>query len=162
MQAFLQAFHKAVQSSYSADSANVYFCKKGTPQPTLYQEFSCTSKMRTAGSCSFQVCNLLKKNYITKFTLDISQNFQNKFKTFAQGFAFGNLANCSFLETSRRISSRNTQKQVIEFQTELQNVEISPMTLLKRDSSTDALLEILKNRKTHRKLLQWSQFSVKL
>ena len=141
MQAFFQAFHKAVQSSYSAKySANVYFCKKGTPQPTLYREFSCISKMRIAGSCSFQACNSLKKNYITKFTLDIFQNFQNKFKKLTQGFAFGNLANCRFLEISRRMSSRNTKKQVLEYQIELQNVEISPMTLLKRNSSTNTLL----------------------
>ena len=49
--------------------------------------------------------------------------------------------------------------QVIEFSRELQNIEISPITSLKSDSSTDALLVVLQNRKTHKKRFRWSQFS---
>ena len=40
---------------------------------------------------------------------------------------------------------------VMGFLTELYNLKISSITLLKRDSSREALLAILKNRKTHRK-----------
>ena len=47
-----------------------------------------------------------------------------------------------------------------EFLTELYNVEISPMTLLKSDSAGEALLAILQNRKTHRKYFRWGRFSV--
>ena len=54
----------------------------------------------------------------------------------------------------------NTPAQVIGFLTELYYVEISPITLQKSDSSREALLAIFKNRKTHRKYFQWSQFSV--
>ena len=62
-----------------------------------------------------------------------------------------NIANCRFLEISRRTTLWNTPVQVIRFLTELYNVEISPITLLKNDSSREALLAILRNRKTHRK-----------
>ena len=48
---------------------------------------------------------------------------------------------------------------VMEFRTDLYSVEISPITLLKSDSSREALPAILKNRRTHRKYLWWSQFS---
>ena len=61
------------------------------------------------------------------------------------------MANCRFLEISRKTTFLNTQVQVIRFLKELHNVEISPITLLKSDSSSEALLAILKNRKTHRK-----------
>ena len=44
-----------------------------------------------------------------------------------------------------------TPVQVIGFLTELYNEEISPFTLLKSDSSREALLAILENRKTNRK-----------
>ena len=71
-----------------------------------------------------------------------------------------NVANCRFLEISRRTTFSNTPVQVKGFSTELYNVEISPITLLKSDSSREALLAILKNRKSHRKYFQWSQFSV--
>ena len=40
----------------------------------------------------------------------------------------------------------------MEFRTDLYNVEISPINLLKSDSSREALLAILKNRKTHRNI----------
>ena len=71
-----------------------------------------------------------------------------------------NIANCRYLEISRRTFFWNTPVQVIGFLTELYNVDISPMTLQKSDSSRKALLAIFKNRKTHRKYFQWSQFSV--
>ena len=48
----------------------------------------------------------------------------------------------------------------IEFLTELHNVEISPITLLKSNSAREALLAILQNQKTHKKYFRWSQFSV--
>ena len=67
-----------------------------------------------------------------------------------------NVANCRFLEISRRTTFWNTLVQVIKFLTELYNVEISPITLLKSDSSREALLAILKNRKTHRKYFRGS------
>ena len=70
-----------------------------------------------------------------------------------------NIANCRFLEISRRTTFWNTPVQVIGFLTELYNVEFSPITLLKSDSSREALPAILKNRRTHRKYLWWSQFS---
>ena len=54
----------------------------------------------------------------------------------------------------------NTTVQVIEFLTELHNVEISPVTLLKSNSTKEALLAILQNQKTHKKYFRWSQFSV--
>ena len=73
-----------------------------------------------------------------------------------------NVANCRFLEISRRTTFWNTPGQVKGFLTELYNVEISPITLLKSDSSREALLAILKNGKTHRKYFRWSQFSVYL
>ena len=73
-----------------------------------------------------------------------------------------NVANCRFLEISRRTTFWNTPVQVKGFLTELYNVEISPITLLISDSSRDALLAILENRKTHRKYFRWSQFSVYL
>ena len=66
-----------------------------------------------------------------------------------------NVANCRFLDISRRTTFWNTPLQVIGFLTELHNVEISPVTLLK-----SALLAILKNQKSHRKYFRWSQFSV--
>ena len=71
-----------------------------------------------------------------------------------------NVANCRFLEISRRTTFWNTPVQVIGFLTELYNVEISPITLLKSDYSREALLDILKNPKTQRKYFQSSQFSV--
>ena len=40
----------------------------------------------------------------------------------------------------------------MEFRTDLYTVEISPINLLKSDSSREALLAILKNRKTHRNI----------
>ena len=64
-----------------------------------------------------------------------------------------NVANCRFLEISRRTTFSNTPVQVKGFSTELYNVEISPITLLKSDSSREALL-------AHRKYFRWSQFSV--
>ena len=64
-----------------------------------------------------------------------------------------NVANCRFLEISRRTTFWNTPGQVKGFLTELYNVEISPITLLKSDSSREALL-------AHRKYFRWSQFSV--
>ena len=73
-----------------------------------------------------------------------------------------NVANGRFLEISRRTTFWNTPVQVKGFLTELYNVEISPITLLKSDSSREALLAILKNRKTHRKYFRWSQFWVYL
>ena len=48
--------------------------------------------------------------------------------------------------------------QVVEFPTELNIVKSSPITLLKSDSSKEALLAILKNRKTRMKYLRWSPF----
>ena len=44
--------------------------------------------------------------------------------------------------------------------TELYNVKISLITLLKNDSAREALLAILQNQKTHKKYFRWSQFSV--
>ena len=41
---------------------------------------------------------------------------------------------------------------VMEFRTDLYSVEISPITLLKSDSSREALPAILKNLKTHRNI----------
>ena len=46
----------------------------------------------------------------------------------------------------------------MEFPTELYTVEISPITLVKSDSSKAALLAVLKNRKTHMKYFQWICF----
>ena len=54
-----------------------------------------------------------------------------------------NVANCRFLEISRRTTFWNTPVQVIEFLIDLYNVEISPITLLKSDSAREALLAIL-------------------
>ena len=71
-----------------------------------------------------------------------------------------NVANCRFLKISRRTTFSNTPGQVKGFLTELHNVEISPITLLKSDSSREAVLAILKNRKTHRKYFWRSQLSV--
>ena len=71
-----------------------------------------------------------------------------------------NIANSRFFEISRRTTFWNIPVQVIEFLTELYKVEISPITLLKSDSAREALLTILKNRKTHRKYFHCSQFSV--
>ena len=71
-----------------------------------------------------------------------------------------NVANCRFLEISRRTTFWNTPVQVIEFLIDLYNVEISPITLLKSDSAREALLVIFQNRKTQKKYFQWSQFSV--
>ena len=71
-----------------------------------------------------------------------------------------NIANCRFLEISRRTTFWNTPGQVKGFLTELYNVEISPITLLRSDSSREAILAILKNRKIHRKYFPGSQFSV--
>ena len=42
--------------------------------------------------------------------------------------------------------------QVIEFLTELQDVEISPVTLLRSNSAREALLAILQHRKTHKNI----------
>ena len=67
--------------------------------------------------------------------------------------------NCRFFGIFRRTTFRNTPVQVKGFLTELYNVEISPITLLKSDSSREALPAILKNWKTHRKYFQCSQFS---
>ena len=58
---------------------------------------------------------------------------------------------CSFwhaihLEITRGTTFRNIAMQVIDFSTEHYNVEISPITLLKNDSSREALLAILKNQ----------------
>ena len=66
------------------------------------------------------------------------------------------VTNCRFLEISRRTTFWNTPGQVKVFLTELNNVEISPITLLKSDSSRESLLAILKNRKTHRKYFRYS------
>ena len=71
-----------------------------------------------------------------------------------------NVANRRFLQISRRTTFSNTPVQVIQFLTELRNVEISPTILLKSDSTREALLEILQNWKTHKKYFRWSQFSV--
>ena len=61
-----------------------------------------------------------------------------------------NVANCRFLEISEELLF---ETQVIAFFKELYNLEISPITLLKSDSSREALL-------AHRKYFRWSQFSV--
>ena len=58
---------------------------------------------------------------------------------------------CSFwhaihLEITRGTTFRNIAMQVIDFSTEHYNAEISPITLLKSDSSREALLAILKNQ----------------
>ena len=58
---------------------------------------------------------------------------------------------CSFwhaihLEITRGTTFRNIAMQVIDFSTEHYNAEISPITLLKNDSSREALLAILKNQ----------------
>ena len=71
-----------------------------------------------------------------------------------------NVGNCRLLEISRRTSFWHTPVQVKGFLTELYNVEVSPITLLKIDSSREVLLAILKNCKTHRKYFWWSHFSV--
>ena len=71
-----------------------------------------------------------------------------------------NVANCRFLEISRRTTFWHTPAQVKGFLTELYNVEVSPITLIKSYSSREALLAILKNCKTHRKYFRWSHFSV--
>ena len=68
--------------------------------------------------------------------------------------------NCRFFGIFRRTTFRNTPVQVKGFLTELYNVEISPITLLKCDSPRVALLAILKYQKAHRKYFRWSQFSV--
>ena len=52
-----------------------------------------------------------------------------------------NVANCRLFEISRRTIFETTV-QVIEFLTELHNVEISPVTLLKSNSTKEALLAI--------------------
>ena len=71
-----------------------------------------------------------------------------------------NVANCRFLQISRRTTFSNTPVQVIEFLTELRNVEISPIILLKSDSAREVPLAILQNWKTHKKYFRWGQFSV--
>ena len=103
------------------------------------------------GVCSFLACNSLRKNCITDFNLDIEENWL--------GFRFSNVANCRSLEIFRRTTFLNTPIQVVEFPTELYAVEISPITLLRSDSSREALLAILKNWKTHMKYFRWSPFS---
>ena len=61
------------------------------------------------------------------------------------------VVNCRFLGISRRTTFWITPVQVIEFLTELYNVEISPITFLKSDSARKTLPAILQNRKTHKK-----------
>ena len=50
--------------------------------------------------------------------------------------------------------------QVIEFLTELQDVEISPVTLLRSNSAREALLAILQHRKTHKNIFGEVIFSI--
>ena len=52
------------------------------------------------------------------------------------------------------------EELLLEYLAGLYNVEMSPITLLKRDSARKALLAILQNRKTHKKYFRWSYFSV--
>ena len=61
-----------------------------------------------------------------------------------------NIANCRFLEISKRTTFSNTPVQAKGFLSESNNVEISPITLLKSDSSIQVLLAILKNQKLTR------------
>ena len=85
--------------------------------------------------------------------------FTNKELHYGQigwGFALAMLQTLDFMKF------KNTPVQVIEFRTELYTVDISPFTLLKSDSSREALLTILKNWKTHRKYFRWIQFSGQL
>ena len=52
------------------------------------------------------------------------------------------------------------EELLLEYLTGLYNVEMSAITLLKRDSARKALLAILQNRKTHKKYFRLSYFSV--
>ena len=77
------------------------------------------------------------------------QHYRLQFRHLRKLFG-DDVANCRFLEISIRTTFSNTPVQVIEFLTELYNVEISPITLLRIDSSREALLAILQNRKTEK------------
>ena len=118
---------------FSKESNNACFCKKGSPKLTLSQEFSWIWKMRKAGGCSFWHAIHQERTACWAFKL-------------GWGFAFNNVANCRFLEITRGTTFQNIAMQVIDFSTEHYNAEISPITLLKNDSSREALLAILKNQ----------------
>ena len=66
-----------------------------------------------------------------------------------------------FLKITSRATFRNIPMHVIEVSTELLNAAISPVTLLKSSSTTDAVLKI-RVTLTGNIHLWWSQFSVNL
>ena len=91
---------------------------------------------------SLRACNLLTGNSIRDNFLKIFWRTQSNFKKFGYEFKLEDwLCACmraipvkrGFLEISRRATLR-----ALEFLTELQNTEISPVTLLWSDSTTDA------------------------
>ena len=122
---------------FSKESTNACFYKKGSPKLTLSNEFSWISKMRKAGGYSFWHA------FHQEWTA--YQSSVCAFKL-GWGFAFNNVANCRFLEITRGTTFRNIAIQVIDFSTEHYNAEISPITLLKTDSSREALQAVLKNQ----------------
>ena len=142
------------------------------PQNCLEQVF-CKANLRASASVKkylhswrylrnfseFQKCTRLESAVFgIQFTRkELHQRLQSRHLRKLFG---ANVANCRFFEISRRTAFWNTPVQVKGLLTELYNVEISPITLLKGDwSSREALPAILKNLKTHRKYFRWSQFS---
>ena len=105
----------------------------------------------------FQKCARLESAVFgmqfTKKELHYRHQPRNLRKLFGVNFANWNFQKNYFLKDT------SASDKVFD---RLCNVEISPITLLKSDSSREALLAILKTRKTHRKYFRWSQFSVQL
>ena len=112
-------------------------------------------KILYSGHClrnfsEFQKCERLESVIFGMHCTKKELHYRHQSRHFRKLFGV-NVANCKFLEISRRITFWNTLVQVIGFLTELNHVEISPFNLLKSDSYSEALLWILKNWITHRK-----------
>ena len=112
-------------------------------------------KILYSGHClrnfsEFQKCDRLESVIFGMHCTKKELHYRHQSRHFRKLFGV-NVANCKFLEISRRITFWNTLVQVIGFLTELNYVEISPFNLLKSDSYSEALLWILKNWITHRK-----------
>ena len=169
METFQQLLKTSEVESFSSALADL----PGSFPQNCFEQVFCKANLRTSASVKkilysghclrnfseFQKCARLETVIFGMQCTKKELHYRHQSTHFRKLFGV-NVANCRFLEISRRTTFSNTPVQVKGFSTELYNVEISPITLLKSDSSREAFLAILKNQKTHRKYFQWSQFSV--
>ena len=141
---FLGAFQKSPLNSNSEE--NILAPASVKRNSTAY-EFSRVLKAGKTKGCSLQACNLQQRNSIRWWKTFLRILIRSSFlvELLPVGCKPKTSFKRKFLEIFRGASFRNILIHVIKLLAELQNVEISSVTLLKSNSSTGAHISKISN-----------------